>query len=439
MKIARNMACRVRRTGHGWTGFGSLHARSMVTELPYLPQRWEELALPTRRRIEDAKSMHPLFYTDAAYAQAERERIFGMSWFAVAHVQELAQPGDVKVVEVGTTSIILTRDKNHRLHAFYNSCRHRGARVVSSGATGCKQLVCPYHWWAYRLDGSLKSTPPAAMPKERKDDLGLARVPGLETFAGLIFLNQMPKPPPLRDTLGDLPEKLARYDLDEMHLYKHKMYDIAGNWKLIAENYVDFYHVDAVHPELAKFSRVDDHQPYQGGGQYVGFVTNPLTDCGGPGDTSRFNHFARLKAVESSSGLYFQIFPNVSLTIYPHSMFTMLTLPAGPDRTQEQLTLLMAPEAQKNGVSRDEHHERCEAWMKFFMEVNDEDVAAIENLQKGLANRDGRGMHGEFIPKYDWTVHRFQNMVLSGLEGHTLNEDYMPRLESAFEQMVRSA
>ena len=43
----------------------------------------------------------------------------------------------------------------------------------------------------------------------------------------------------------------------------------AGNWKLIAENYVDFYHVDAVHPELAKFSRVDDHQPYQGGGQYV--------------------------------------------------------------------------------------------------------------------------------------------------------------------------
>ena len=77
--------------------------------------------------------------------------------------------------------------------------------------------------------------------------------------------------------------------------------------------------------------------------------------------------------------------------------------------------------------------------MKFFMEVNDEDVAAIENLQKGLANRDGRGMHGEFIPKYDWTVHRFQNMVLSGLEGHTLNEDYMPRLESAFEQMVRSA
>ncbi|CAJ1328970.1 unnamed protein product [Effrenium voratum] len=442
MNIARNVVGRMQRQCR--TGGCSLwHARGMSAvagaELSNLPQRLEELALPTKRRIEEAKALHPAFYTDASYAQTERERIFGMNWFAAAHVQELSSPGDVRVIEVGKTSIILTRDKNHKLHAFYNSCRHRGARVCSTGATGCKQLVCPYHWWAYRLDGSLKSTPPTAMPKERKEELGLIRVPGLETFAGMIFLNQTPNPPPLRDALGDLPEKLTRYDLDDMQLFKQKKYDIAGDWKLIAENFVDFYHIDAVHPELSRFSRVDDHQPYQGGGQYVGFVTSPLTDCGGPGDKINFNSFPRLRAIESNSALFFHIFPNVSVTIYPHSVYTLLTLPSGAHgRTQEQLTLLMSPEARKNDTSQDEYHERCDALMKFVVNINDEDVDAIENLQQGLSNLEGQGMHGEFIPKYDWPVHRFQNMVLSGLHGHALNEDNMPKLANAFEQKVLS-
>ncbi|CAE6961533.1 yeaW, partial [Symbiodinium sp. KB8] len=406
-----------------------------AAEALQLPERLEELARPTARCIEQAKVLHPAFYTDQSYAQLERERIFGMNWFAAAHVQELSKPGDVKVVEVGTKSIILTRDKNHKLHAFYNTCRHRGARVCSTSASGCKQLVCPYHWWAYRLDGSLKSTPPAAVPKERKEELGLLRVPGLETFAGIIFLNQTPNPMPLRDSLGDLTTKLQRYDLDDMEMHAQKTYDIAGDWKLICENFVDFYHIDAVHPALSRFSRVDDHLPYQGGGQYVGFVTSPLTDCGGPGDSDRFNSFGRLRPIESNSALFFHIFPNVSVTVYPHSVYTLLTLPSKtPGKTEEQLSLLMAPGARRKEVSQDEHTERCNALMDFVTNINDEDVVAIENLQVGLSNLDSQGMHGEFLPKYDWPVHRFQNMVLSGLRGSRLEEDFMPKLTDSFER-----
>jgi len=213
------------------------------------------------------------------------------------------------VVDVGSQSIILTCDKQGKLHAFYNVCRHRGARVCSESAKGCKQLVCPYHWWAYRLDGSLKSTPPAATSQERKDNLGLQRVPGVEIFAGIVFLNQQPNPPPFKDALGDLPSKLARYDMDDLLLHGVKDYQIKGDWKLIAENFVDFYHINAVHPELSKFSRVDDHKPYQGNGQYVGFVTTPLTDSGGPGDQHHFNPFQRISPAESKSALFFPSFP----------------------------------------------------------------------------------------------------------------------------------
>merc|ERR1712232_85565 len=99
--------------------------------------------------------------------------------------------------------------------------------------------------------GTLKSTPPAATSKQRKEDLSLVRVPGVETFAGLVFLNQNTTPAPLAGALGDLPRKLRRYDLDQLDLHGTKNFDISGNWKLLAENFIDFYHVNAVHPSLS--------------------------------------------------------------------------------------------------------------------------------------------------------------------------------------------
>eukprot|EP00933_Yihiella_yeosuensis_P067339 TRINITY_DN72111_c0_g1_i1.p1 TRINITY_DN72111_c0_g1~~TRINITY_DN72111_c0_g1_i1.p1 ORF type:complete len:480 (+),score=62.73 TRINITY_DN72111_c0_g1_i1:90-1442(+) len=405
--------------------------------LPVVPEDIQALGRVTQAPIEQAKVLHPAFYTNHEYAVIERERIFGSQWFAAAHTAELSRPGDVKVLEVGSTSIILTCDRKGKLHAFYNSCRHRGAKVCSTSTSGCKQLVCPYHWWAYRLDGSLKSTPPAAVPKERKEQLGLIPVPGIEVFAGMVFLNQQPNPPPLLSTLGDLPQKLERYDLDDMSLHAQKSYDIQGNWKLIAENFVDFYHIDAVHPELSKFSRVDDHLPYQGNGQYIGFVTSPLTDSGGPGDSHHFNTFGRLRSIEKNSALFFHIFPNVSVTIYPHSVYTLMTLPSKlPGRTQERLSLLMAPEARRDGVSADEHHEKCDNLMGFVTNINDEDVVAIENLQEGLGNLSGQGTHGEFLPKYDWPVHRFQNLVLSSIANRPLDTGILPLLTDQFERKV---
>mmetsp|Transcript_3294 Transcript_3294/g.5334 ORF Transcript_3294/g.5334 Transcript_3294/m.5334 type:complete len:450 (-) Transcript_3294:74-1423(-) len=406
---------------------------------PKVPGSMAELAWSTAAPITEGKALHPRFYIDPEYAAAERDCIFGNQWFAAAHTSELSSPGDVKVIDIGGTSMILTRDKKGRLNAFYNVCRHRGARVCNSSQTGCKQLVCPYHWWAYRLDGSLKSTPPAATPKERKDTLGLQRVPGVATFAGMVFLNQMPNPPPLSDVLGDLPMKLARYDLDDMVLSHVKDYEINGDWKLIAENFVDFYHINAVHPALSKFSRVDDHMPYQGIGQYVGFVTAPLTDSGGPGDSHNFNAFPRLKSVESSAALFFQIFPNVSVTIYPHSVYTLMTFPTNtPGVTKEKLSLLMGPTARKSGEDEVTYAKKTQDLMDFVVNINDEDVVAIENLQRGLRNAALRNIQGEFVPKYDWPIHRFQNMVIGSFTGKMLDDAILPKLCTKFEERVMS-
>jgi choline monooxygenase len=397
------------------------------------------LASATILPVQEAKALHPAFYVDSEYSQAERARIFETTWFAAAHVAELAKPGDVKVVDVGSSSFILTRDKTGKLNAFHNVCRHRGARVCSSSQSGCKQLVCPYHWWSYRLDGTLKSTPPAATTKERKDHMSLAPVPGVETFAGIVFLNQNPSPTPFADVVGDLPEKLERYDLENLELHGTKHYTIQSNWKLLVENFIDFYHVNAVHPSLAKFSRVDDHQPYQGQGQYVGFVTSPLTNSGGPGDLHNFNLFPRVSAMEQQAALFFHIFPNVSVTLYPHSIYTLIMLPSEEcGKTHEQLTFLMGAGARKEQDSQQQFKQKCDDLMNFVVNVNDEDVVAVENLQKGLRNARKTNVQGEFLPEYDWPIHRFQNMVISGLNGEFSASHLTPPPTSEFEKALQA-
>jgi len=404
-----------------------------------LPRSVYDLASTTTRPVTEAKALHPAFYVDDQYSKAESTEIFGRNWFAAAHTAELAKSGDVKVVDVGANSFILTRDKAGNLNAFHNVCRHRGARVCSSSQKECKQIVCPYHQWAYRLDGTLKSTPPAGTSKERKENLGLVRVPGLETFAGIIFLNQSPSPTPFADVLGDLPEKLKRHELEKLELHGTKDYTIKGNWKLLAENFIDFYHINAVHPALSKFSKVSDHQPYQGKGQYVGFVTTPLSDCGGPGDAHHFNTFPKVTEEEQKAALFFHIFPNVSVTVYPHSMYSLIMLPTDDaGRTHEQLTLLMAPGAQKDHNDALQYKQKCQDLMDFVVNINDEDVAAIENLQRGLVGARKHNMQGEFLPEYDWPIHRFQNMVISGLLGEFLDPRVVAELSTAFEQKVQA-
>lgn len=409
--------------------------------LPPVPNFVDSWIQNTRAPITEAKALHPLFYTERDYTRVEAERIYGMNWFCIGHTAELPDSGDVKVVDVGDNSFIITRDKEGKLHAFINACRHRGARVCNESQKGCKQLVCPYHWWSYRLDGSLKSTPPAFMPKARKETLGLQTV-NIDTFAGMIFLNLLDDAPPLSDQLGDLPRKLQRYDLHDCELHGTQDYGIAGNWKLIVENFVDFYHINAVHPALSKFSRVDDHRPYQGHGQYVGFVTTPLTDCNGPGDSHHFNKFPNLTPAEDTAALFFQIFPNVSLTIYPHSVYTLITFPQDESgKTKEQLTFLMAPGAKKVDTCADEYLEKKNALMDFVVNINDEDVIAIENLQRGLEGKK-RGkasmISGEFLPEYDWPIHRFQNMILDGLDGAKIDESLLPPLDNEFEAQVNA-
>ena len=141
------------------------------------------------RRIEEAESLPPRFYTDPGIFNEEMRLAFQGGWVSVGRAEALPEPGDYLSLETGTTPVVLVRDQDGQLRAFGNSCRHRGMRLLEPGRGHCKRIVCPFHAWTYGLDGELRSAPRMgdAVGFSRAD-YGLVSIP-LACRAGFVFIN----------------------------------------------------------------------------------------------------------------------------------------------------------------------------------------------------------------------------------------------------------
>jgi Rieske 2Fe-2S family protein len=213
-------------------------------------------------RLEE--SLPTSWYRSAEVFKVEKERIFCREWVAVCREEELPAPGDYLVLDVLGESVLLVRNREHRIRAFYNVCRHRGSRLcrtpaqtaamrvlLPGGISGRRMIVCPYHQWSYDLDGALIAAPHlSAAAGFNKQDFHLYPV-GVDSWGGFVFLNLSPaEAKPLAAGLGGIPERLQRYPLGELRIGATIRYEVAANWKIICENYNECYHCAGVHPEL---------------------------------------------------------------------------------------------------------------------------------------------------------------------------------------------
>ena len=193
------------------------------------------------------------YYLDTEIFEAEKERIFYRWWQCVGHVCELSQPGSFFTTSLVDEPLIVVRNEEVALRAFYNVCQHR-AHVLAADRGHCDRFVCPYHGWTYDLAGHLigaRGTATVAGFEKRAVKLRQVR---LETFCGLIFVNFNDDAAPLRDTLGSIgsieEELLAakpaiaamemaapRRIRDSPHVMQH-----ACNWKVSVENFSECYH-----------------------------------------------------------------------------------------------------------------------------------------------------------------------------------------------------
>jgi len=339
----------------------------------------------------------------------------------------VSAPGDVVPADVGESPILVAND-NGSIRAFHNVCSHRGAKLVEQRCTRRRTILCPYHRWGYSLDGRLRATPDfdddasgIKVPQKLREAFNTHHVKNfdkaehglkpvrIETAMGLAFVNLNGEAPPLREWLGVLPDWLADYEealqCGQLHATHRKTYDIAANWKLLIENFLEYYHLPAVHPALCNVSGVDEHQRYQGKGMYMGFATHPLTIGGTAIDPGRLPPFPQIREHRHATAYHLSIFPNVFFSLYPDAFFRVRLTPASSSRTVEHATLL----THKDALDAPNSETIMQEIFDFWDNVNSEDIAICENVQRGTSSPGYE--RGRFSFRFEEPLHRFQNMV----------------------------
>jgi phenylpropionate dioxygenase-like ring-hydroxylating dioxygenase large terminal subunit len=389
---------------------------------------WEETYERTRRPAAAAETIVREAYTDEGFFALERERVFGRSWVAVGPVAALRRPGDLIAAAIADRSVIVVRGLDGELRGFYNACRHRGTRLLPHGAGHVRRSIrCPYHSWAYALDGACIGTPlfeGSEIPADQQAifDTGGARAferadQGLlgvrvATWGPLAFACLDPDAPGLGEQLGDLPRRCAGYRLDEWEVARSASYEIAANYKLVAENFMEYYHLPWVHPGLVKVSPLEAHHRWQGAGMYTGMCTRPIAaDSEQGGWQSGLPPLAGLSGDDAISARFVWLFPNVALNVLPNHLFLIHAEPVAPGATHETTWLLTHPES-ASGPGAEAATDRLAA---FWDEVNREDIAIVERVQDGLASTPFPG--GRLCYRFEEPLHRFQNMVIDHMVG----------------------
>ena len=199
-----------------------------------------------RKPLLEAETMPAFAYTSPEFYQREVERIWRKTWNFIGSADQIRNNGDYFTLNFAGVPTIVLRDHDGKIRAFANTCRHRGSELLE-GKGNCKLIVCPYHSWTYDLSGNLRGTP--EMDKTlnfNKDDYGLTPI-SIDTWGNFLFINFDKNPEPLKKHLGDLPEKLAPYRLENMALVRRKAFEMDCNWKLFVENAKESYHIGTVH------------------------------------------------------------------------------------------------------------------------------------------------------------------------------------------------
>jgi phenylpropionate dioxygenase-like ring-hydroxylating dioxygenase large terminal subunit len=375
----------------------------------------EEFWRGIRRPVEAASTLPAQAYVSEEFFEAEQSAVFGRGWVGVACLDELLEPGTVLVRAMGARSILLSRSVDGEVRAFLNACRHRGTELLESDTTELSMIRCPYHRWGYKLDGTLIATPRFTdVPVDGFDptDYPLRSIRS-QVLAGIVFVCLDPTTAPLSEYYGDLEDRLSGYGLNDWRVRETFTLEIEANWKLLAENFQEYYHLTWVHPELAKVSRVKDHYRYQGPGMYCGQTTTPVSGED-RNDWLAMPPAAGLGSADAGSGRFLALFPNVLLSVLPNHAFVIQLEPLGPGLTRERCTWLLPPSDvavsdETFGVTRD-----------FWIDVNTEDVEICQKSQRGI--RSGGFTEGRYSVRFEEPLHRFANM----LADHFQNRQQIP-------------
>ena len=355
------------------------------------------------------------YYTDPQIFALEQAKIFEDMWFCAARGSDLPTPGSFRTVQVGSESVIVSRNRKGEVRAFLNVCRHRGARIctVESGSVA-RAFQCSYHAWTYDLDGKLIAAPNLTkMPDVDRFDYGLRRV-CVREWLGYVWVSLADEPPDFEatvlqevvDRLGEV-TNLDHYQVGSLAVGRRIVYDVKANWKLIIENFMECYHCATIHPELTEVL------PEFADGYAAQFFVNHGADFGP--DVKGFT-------VDGSEGLdvipgidpdqdrkYYAITvkPQVFVNLVPDHIIFHRMYPLAADHTVVECDWLYLPSVVESGQDLTKS-------VELFDRVNRQDFDACERCQPAMSSRlyrDG----GVLVPS-EHHISGFHEWLLSKLE-----------------------
>ena len=222
-------------------------------------------------------SLDQKFYKDTSIFDLEKHNIFYNSWIFIGHESQIPNKGDFFVYKLLDEEIIVLRNKENKVKAFFNVCRHRGSRVCLEEKGNTSRFSCPYHSWTYNLDGKLLA---AKSLREGIDKSKLGLHPcNIESASGMLLINLSDNPQSLKNLKSDLKEPFEMFGFKDLKVAAHKNYPIASNWKLAVENYQECYHCAPAHPEysLSHSLKIEDEPGFDEAQEKM---MNNLESCG---------------------------------------------------------------------------------------------------------------------------------------------------------------
>jgi phenylpropionate dioxygenase-like ring-hydroxylating dioxygenase large terminal subunit len=362
-------------------------------------------------------------YWDEDFWRFEKWALFEREWLCVGHVGQIPEPGDHFSITLTDEPLIVSRDAAGDVHVLSAICQHRGhplmdglARPVSGGVTNARLLVCPYHAWSYRLDGSLMAAPGMRETADIAELRCRVRLPSLrhEIFEGLIFINFDKNAAPLAPRLERLRALIANFDIASLRPTETASTGVVrSNWKIYQENSLEPYHTDVVHknshnPAPADLSAFFEHSPDEAAiFTTTGFAaTSELFASDGHPLLPRI---AGLSEEQTSRILFVAVLPGLFLLFEPGSVLVTLALPRGAD-TMELLTFsLYTAEA----VAVPGFAEIVAEQQAALNTILTEDLTTQEALQRGHRSRfTPKGVLSWLettIPQMNgWLLHRYR-------------------------------
>jgi choline monooxygenase len=323
--------------------------------------------------LSRASTIPAPWYVDPRIAELERLNVFSKTWQLVARTDQVQNPGQFISTIVAGEPIVVVRGNDGVLRAFYNVCRHHAAAVVTQPCGVASILHCPYHGWNYGLDGSLKGMPEfEGVENFERSKNGLVPI-RVETWECFVFVNleSSSSSPSLIDFLGGIVKRVAPLGISKLHYFDRRTYDIACNWKVFVDNYLDGgYHVPHLHKGL---NSVLDYKQYtiENEDRYC-LQSSPMVvsdEDAATGSTRK-----------GDRAWYFWQHPNLMINCYAGYMDTNLVIPIDVDHCRVIFDFYFADVSE---AARDYNEQSVNVGNR----VQEEDLGICEDVQRGLKSR----------------------------------------------------